>query len=164
MSYPIILRSFVAFSLSLCASDGSFAQLRSAPIDELHVRMVDEGKLTIAFFQTDWCSICHSMRQTTFKDPRVIEILNTHFLFIPFDAEQRQPIQYDGHTFRYRPNGSSTGMHEWAMELATVDGRVNFPTVTAFDAQHEILFQHPGLLNPDELLAVLEGLLAAEKP
>lgn len=123
--------------------------------------MANEDKLALAFFHSDWCTICDGMRRTTLNEARVVEMLNTHFLFLPFDAEQRESIDFAGQTFRYRPNGSTSGMHEWAMELATIGGQIQFPTLTAFNAQHEIVFQHQGLLAPDALMVVLEELLAA---
>lgn len=123
--------------------------------------MAKEDKPAVAFFHADWCTICHGMRQTTLNEPRVVEMLNAHFLFLPFDAEQRESFDFAGQTFRYRPNGSTSGMHEWAMELATVDGQVQLPTLTAFNAQHEIVFQHQGYLAPDALVVVLEELLTA---
>lgn len=125
--------------------------------------MADEGKLALAFFHADWCTICHGMRQTTLNDPRVAEMLNPHFLFLSFDAEQRESVDFAGQTFRYRPRGSDSGIHEWAMELATVDGKTHFPALTAFNSQHEIVFQHQGLLDPDALLLVLEELLTAHR-
>lgn len=123
--------------------------------------MANEDKLAVAFFHANWCTICYGMRRTTLNESRVVEMLNAHFLFLPFDAEQRESFDFAGQTFRYRPNGSTSGMHEWAMELATVDGQVQFPTLTAFNAQHEIVFQHQGLLAPDALMVVLEELLTA---
>ena len=123
--------------------------------------MANEDKLALAFFHADWCTICEGMRRTTLNEPRVAEMLNAQFLFLPFDAEQRESFDFAGQTFRYRPNGSTAGMHEWAMELATVDGQIQFPTLTAFNAQHEIVFQHQGLLAPEALVVVLEELLTA---
>ena len=123
--------------------------------------MAKEDKLAVAWFHADWCTICDGMYRTTLNEPRVVEMLNAHFLFLPFDAEQRESIDFAGQTFRYRPNGSTSGIHEWAMELAMVGGQIQFPTLTAFNAQHEIVFQHQGLLGPDALMVVLEELLTA---
>ena len=41
------------------------------------------------------------------------------------------------------------GIHEWALELASVDGKITYPTLAVFNAQNEILFQHGGLLGEE---------------
>lgn len=163
MTRPALFSTLSALCLFASTTNACFGQLQTVSIQDLEVRMANEGKLSLAFFHADWCTICDGMRRTTLSEPRVVEMLNTHFLFLPFDAEQRESIDFAGQTFRYRPNGSTSGMHEWAMELATIDGQIQFPTLTALNAQHEIVFQHQGLLAPDALMVVLEELLAAQR-
>ena len=98
------------------------------------------------------------MENTTFKDDRVIKAMNDHFYFIPLNAEYTQDINYKGRTFKYRPTGRKTGIHELARELGTINGKLNYPTLSIINARNEIVFQHAGLLKADELLAVLKAL------
>jgi len=43
---------------------------------------MDEGKTLIMFFHTDTCPVCKHLRDTTFKDPRVQQILRDKYVAI----------------------------------------------------------------------------------
>lgn len=128
-------------------------------IQALEQRMETEGKLGVVFFYTNWCTVCHAMEHVTLQNSEVRRLLDERFAFVAFDAESEVPVQYGGQVFRYRPSGVRVGIHEWALELASVDGKINYPTLTVLNAQNEILFQHIGLLDEESLIAVLKELL-----
>ena len=128
-------------------------------IQALEQRMETEGKLGVVFFYTNWCTVCHAMEHVALQNPEVRRLLDERFAFVAFDAESEVPVEYGGQVFRYRPSGVRAGIHEWALELASVDGKINYPTLTVLNAQNEILFQHMGLLGEESLIAVLKELL-----
>jgi hypothetical protein len=66
------------------------------------------------------------MENSTLKKP-VIKELNENFYFISFDAETKQDITFNNHTFRFKPTGTNTGIHELATALATIDDQVFIP-------------------------------------
>ena len=127
-------------------------------IQSLEQRMEAEGKLGVVFFYTEWCTVCHAMEQVALQNPEVRRLLDDRFAFVAFDAESEVPVEYGGQVFRYQPSGVRAGIHEWALELASVDGKINYPTLTVFNAQNKILFQHIGLLGEESLIAVLNEL------
>lgn len=43
---------------------------------------MDEGKTMIMFFHTDTCPVCKHLRDTTFKDPRVQQILRDKYVAV----------------------------------------------------------------------------------
>jgi len=56
---------------------------------------MDEGKTLIMFFHTDTCPVCKHLRDTTFKDPKVQQILKDKYVAIslnmtPKEDEKRQ--------------------------------------------------------------------------
>jgi thioredoxin-related protein len=127
-------------------------------IQSLEQRMETEGKLGVVFFYTEWCTVCHAMEHVALQNPEVRRLLDDRFAFVAFDAESEVPVEFGGEVFRYRPSGVRAGIHEWALESASVDGKINYPTLTVFNAQNEILFQHSGLLGEDALIAVLKEM------
>ena len=127
-------------------------------IQSLEQRMEAEGKLGVVFFYTEWCTVCHAMEHVALQNPEVRRLLDHRFAFVEFDAESEVPVEFGGQVFRYRPSGVRAGIHEWALALASVDGKINYPTLAVFNAQHEILFQHSGVLSQEALIAVLEEL------
>lgn len=131
-------------------SDLSFSQL-----DSLHTK---RDKKTVVFIHTDWCKFCLQMQNTTFKNESVIQLLNKSFYFGSLDAEQEKDIKFQGRVFKYKPTGINTGIHELAEQLAMINGKVNYPTLTILQGK-EILFQHGGFMDARELLAVLKAFL-----
>ena len=135
------------------------AQLRNHSFKTLDSLNAEEARPTVVFLHTDWCKVCHRMEATTFANEAVIEQLNSQFHFVSMDAEGKDDITYRGHTFRFRPTGRNTGVHELAEQLGTIDGQLNYPTLVALNTSNEIVFQYGGLMDAKELLAVLEALL-----
>ena len=62
----------------------------------------EQGKRKIFIdVYTDWCGWCKRMDATTFSDPAVAEILQNKFYPVKFNAEQREPITFNNHTFNF---------------------------------------------------------------
>ena len=138
--------------------DGAAQDTFNRSIQSLEQLMETEGKLGVVFFYTEWCTVCHAMEHVALQNPEVRRLLDDRFAFVAFDAESEVPMKFSGHMFRYRPSGVRAGIHEWALELALVDGKINYPTLTVFNAQNEILFQHSGLLGEEALIGVLKKM------
>jgi thioredoxin-related protein len=98
------------------------------------------------------------MKNTTFRNNRVIDALNNHFYFIYLDAEERRSINYRGQTFEYKATGVSTGLHELAQQLGTINKKNNYPAIVVLNSLDEIIFQHNEFLNAEDLLKILEHL------
>lgn len=81
---------------------------------------------------TDWCGWCKRMDASTFKDPDVVKHLNENYYPIKFDAEQKEDIVYDTHTFKFIAQGSR-GVHELAYSL--LDGKLSYPSYVYLDEQ-----------------------------
>jgi thioredoxin-related protein len=47
-------------------------------------------------FYTEWCHWCHELDRTTYKDARVIRLLNEKFVSIKVDAESKKGSVYAG--------------------------------------------------------------------
>ena len=90
---------------------------------------------------TDWCGWCKKMDTDTFQNPQVSAYMNAHFLMVKLNAEQKEPINYDGRTFNYVANGRR-GYHELAVAL--LNGKLSYPTVVFLDENMGILSPIPG--------------------
>ena len=138
--------------------NGAAQDTLNRSIQSLEQRMETEGKLGVVFFYTEWCAVCHAMEHVALQHPEVRRLLDDRFAFVAFDAESEVPVEFGGQVFRYRPSGVRAGIHEWALELASIDGKITYPTLAVFNAQNEILFQHSGLLGEEALIAVLKEM------
>lgn len=101
---------------------------------------------------TDWCGWCKRMDATTFSDQTVKDYLNKHFYAVKFDAEQKEDIVYDGHTFKFQPYGRR-GAHELAIQL--LNGRMSYPSVVYLNESFEIITVSPGYKMPDDIMKEL---------
>lgn len=136
-----------------------FAQLKTYSFEEVEMRIKVNPKPVVVFIHTSWCKYCQMMKNSTFKNKDVIGILNKDFYFVPFDAECKEDITFNKHTFKFKPTGANTGLHELASELGTIDGQVVYPTITVLDADYSILLQTSSFKNSKEILQILKKIV-----
>lgn len=112
-------------------------------------------KPIVVFIHAEWCKICHGMDKSTFENKKVIALLNESFYFIKLDGEEKENIYFLGKTFVFKPYGSS-GTHELALELATINKRMVYPTTTILDKEFGIVLQLDGLVNKRKMASILK--------
>ena len=120
-------------------------------------------KPIVIFISTHWCKFCHGMKKRTFKESKVTKLLNTFFYLIQLDAELKENITFLGKTFTYKPSGNTTGTHELAIELATLNGKMNYPTTTILNTKFEIDLQLDGYINHEKMKLILTNYLQINK-
>jgi len=155
----VLLVSFL-LSLMLFKVQRANAQneLMEVTFQEADSLLKIENKPIVVFLYTDWCKYCHSMKASVFSDSTVIDYLNENFYVVWFNGESNQDVSFAGKTFQFKPNGNGSGVHELAVQLGTIDGQLNYPTLSVLNEKYEIVFQYGGVLYKDELMAVLESL------
>lgn len=137
----------------------AFSQLRAYSFPEIDSLRKTADKNIVVFIHTDWCRFCQSMKNTTFRDQEVIKLLNEYFWFADLNAEEKQDIVFNSHTFKYKPTGNNTGVHELAEQLGAINGQVSYPSVCILNASCDILFQDDEFLSSSGFLKVLNAAL-----
>ncbi|MBX2904367.1 MAG: DUF255 domain-containing protein [Chitinophagales bacterium] len=94
---------------------------------------------------TDWCGWCKRMDATTFSHPEIVKYVNEHYYAVKFNAEQRQPIVFNGKEYKFIGQGSR-GYHELAAFI--MNNKMSYPTTVYLDEQLSILSPVPGYLEP----------------
>ena len=102
---------------------------------------------------TDWCGWCKVMDKNTFNDPEVARILNEKFYPVKFNAEQREDVVFDGHTFRFIESGRS-GYHELAASL--LNNKLSYPTVVFLTEEFEMIQPLPGFRKAQEFHKIIQ--------
>lgn len=118
-----------------------------------------ESRPVVVFLHAPWCNFCENMKQTTFKSPEVKKLLLEDFYFVSFDGESKEDVTFLGNTFKYKPTGANTGMHELAEQLGTKNGTVSYPTVTFLNEKYEIIYQYDGYISAKRLKKTLNTAL-----
>lgn len=112
-------------------------------------------KPMLVFVHTDWCKYCDAMKKGAFKNKKIIELLNSKFYLVQFNAEDRKNISFLGKTFVFKPRGNNTGTHELAVALAGDRRGIAYPTTVILNKSFEIDLQEKGYLTARQLLKIL---------
>ncbi len=95
-----------------------------------------EDKPVLLTLGATWCHWCHVMDETSYSDPRVIDLVNSRFIPVRVDVDQRPDI-----SLRYNQG--------------------TYPSVAFLTANGEFLAGRP-YTPPDEMAAVLEQISSGE--
>jgi len=102
---------------------------------------------------TDWCGWCKKMDATTFKEKEVVKFMNEHFYAVKFNAEQKEDVIFDDHTFKFVASGRR-GYHELAAAL--LDGRLSYPSFVYLDEEHRRITISPGFKQSSQMITELK--------
>ncbi|WP_010517575.1 thioredoxin family protein [Croceivirga radicis] len=137
MKQLLLVITFLA-SLGLSAQDINWISFEEAV--NLTQKEGNTKKVFIDVY-TDWCGWCKKMDKDTFQNPEVAAYMQANFYMVKFNAEGKEPIEYEGKTFKYVPSGKR-GYHELAAAL--LQGRLSYPTVVFLDKDLKMLSPVPG--------------------
>ncbi|MEM9685448.1 MAG: thioredoxin family protein [Bacteroidota bacterium] len=135
-----------------CKTD---AQPREITFEAVETLMKKQQKPIVVFIHTSWCTYCKAMQATTFNAKKVVEKLNQDFYFIRLNAEEKRDIRFLNRVFKYKPSGPTTGVHELAQQLGSIDGKMAYPATVILNTDYEISFQHNAYLNVRDFLKLL---------
>jgi thioredoxin-related protein len=91
-------------------------------------------KAIFVMVYADWCGYCHKMEATTFRDPEVVEKLNSGFVVAKLNGESGRPFQLD--------NAKWTE-NQWAVR----QGVQGFPALIVLDAKGRTIVHYPGYMT-----------------
>ena len=86
-----------------------------------------------------WCHWCHVMEETTYRDPKVVELLGKHFVAIRVDQDARPDLSN-----RYEDYG--------------------WPATVIFDGTGRELVKFAGYIPPERMRSLLEAVVADPTP
>ncbi len=122
-------------------------------IEEVQQLTKKEPRKVYIDMYTDWCKWCKVMEQNTFTDARVIKMLNTKFYAVRFDAEGKEPVEFQGKTYKFVPKGRN-GYHELAAVL--MKGKLSYPTSVFLDDNLNLITPLPGYVDADKMAPILD--------
>ena len=108
-------------------------------------------KLLIDLY-TDWCGWCKVMDNKTYSKKEIADYINENFYPVKFNAEQKESVEFRGHTFNFVPSGRR-GVHELAAALTR--NQLSYPTTVFMDEELRIIQPIAGYLKPDQMEPIL---------
>lgn len=122
-------------------------------IDELDNLDMAGKKGVLIDVYTDWCGYCKIMDKHTFTDPEVIAYLADNYHLIKFNAEQKEPIQFDGRTYEWK-SGGRKGYNTLARDM--LEGQMSYPSMVYYNEDKIKIIAVPGYKKPAQLLSDIE--------
>ncbi|MDX1685078.1 MAG: thioredoxin family protein [Saprospiraceae bacterium] len=106
---------------------------------------------------TDWCGWCKVMDRKTFTNPEVQAFIEENFHAVKFNAEQRDPVEFNGKTYEFVPGGRR-GHNRLAAYL--LNGRLGYPSFAFLNSDYEHLQITVGYKNPDQFMAEMKKAIS----
>ena len=94
----------------------------------------------------DRCGWCKKMDATTFSEEHIVEYINANYYPIRFNAENKEPIELHGKSYKYIKSGKR-GYHELANEIMM--GKMSYPTVVFLNEDFYLIQAIPGYREAD---------------
>jgi thioredoxin-related protein len=127
-------------------------QLKWYSIEEVQKLSAENPKKVFIDVYTDWCGWCKKMDATTFKDPRIIKILNEDFYAVKLDGEGTEAIIFKDKQYNFVPQGRN-GYHELAAAL--MNGKLSYPTTVYLDENLNMIQPIQGYMEVNNLELIL---------
>lgn len=145
---------FVSFGFNLFNSPKNVdTPIKWYSLEEAVALQKKKPKKIFIDMYTDWCGWCKRMDATTFTDPTVANYLNENFYCVKFNAEQKNPVLFQGRTFNFVVSGSR-GYHELAAAL--LDGKLGYPSFVYLNEKLERITISPGYKQPSQIMPELK--------
>ncbi len=143
-SYVTYKQSFAFLSLLLLFNCG-FAQEDKKEAEEINwisleeaiLRNESEPKKFIIDVWTTWCGWCKKMDASTFKNPIIVDYINTHFYAISLNAERKDTVFLGAQTFINEFPNKKRHPHQLAISL--LQGKITYPTIVYLDEDVNML-------------------------
>lgn len=122
-------------------------------MEEAQERFTEEPRRIFVDVYTDWCGWCRRMESETFSHSYIAEMLNTYFYPVKLNAEQEEPIVFQGVTYENENIGQRRATHSFA--IALLQGQMSYPSVAFFNEEMQLITAIPGFRPPKNMEAVL---------
>ncbi len=152
--FQIVLISM--FVLIIGTSDvfaSDHAEVNWLTMEEAEEKFNEEPRRIFVDVYTDWCGWCRRMTSETFSHPYIAEMLNTYFYPVKLNAEQEEPIVFQGVTYENDNIGQRRATHNFA--IALLQGQMSYPSVAFFNEEMQLITAIPGFRPPKNMEAVL---------
>lgn len=128
--------------------------------NEAMAAMEQEPKNIFVDVYTDWCGWCKRMDATTFKNKKVAEYMNKYYYAVKMDAEMKETIVFQGHTFENPDPEKKRSTHTLASSL--LDNKLSYPSFVILNEQYQRVQAIPGYQKAADMTTILAYLGDAE--
>lgn len=122
--------------------------------EEAMVLHEQEPRKLLIDLYTDWCGWCKVMEKNTYGNTVIASYINENFYAIKFNAEQKESVKFNGHTFEFIPDAGRKGTHSIAYAV-TGNKLSGYPMTVFMDEKLRIIQPISGYLKPDQMEPII---------
>lgn len=158
-----ILTTLLLWLSMLTAShDGLYAQ-QTNEINWLNFEQLEDSlktnpKKVFVYFYADWCTYCHKMDRTAFKDEAIIKRINKDYYVVKMDIESEDTIVFGNTEFKNKNAKKRKSVHEIPLMMASRKGKpFSLPAMVLLNENFEATARYFQYLNTQQMLEILEN-------
>ncbi len=106
-------------------------------------------------FYTSWCGWCKKMDASTFSNPKIVQYMNANYYAVKFNAETKETVKFNGNSYTFSEAGRR-GANQLAIDLASSNGRLGYPTVVVLGENLNKLNAFPGFKDVTAMDKILK--------
>ena len=159
---PLILLAFLAATLSCSRKTNPQGNENTGKVpsaiewvrfEDLAARQAKEPRKVFIDVYTDWCGWCKKMDAQSLTHPVIVKYMSSKFYAVKFNAETKDTIRFNGHTYTSTNPSAPRSTHQLALSL--LNNKLGYPTTVYLDEDLKMLGPLQGYLDPKTMEAVL---------
>ncbi|WP_299105070.1 thioredoxin family protein [uncultured Tenacibaculum sp.] len=134
-------------------------QVNWISFEQLDDSLAVKPKKVFISFYADWCVYCKKMNKVAFKNPDVINVLNSEYYAVKMDSETKNTIEFEGRVYTNKEIGKNRNpIHQIPLLLASRKNRpFSLPATIILDKTFKVTQRHFEYLSTKKILKILKN-------
>ncbi|EAR02559.1 thioredoxin family protein [Maribacter sp. HTCC2170] len=146
---------FGVFSISQLVAQND-EKVNWITFEELDDSLAIKPKKVFINFYADWCTPCHKMDQSTYKNTEVITTLNKEYYAVRMNVETNDTINFGNKTYINKNKNRPNPLHQIPLLMAArKDKAFSLPAIVLLNEKFEATARYFQYMDSSQLLSIL---------